>query len=160
MRREENDAGIGGTKRPWRPYWPCRIRKASCGRGLPSIGCGNKRRDKVTRRRPARCSQPNRSSSPDSATAPEGVGNDGLWKALRSSHRPWKSLSRFPHSHRMATARLTSNPPRKELSSVTPPYLFSRLILRLEKTPEDRQIDDVDILICSIPGSPSDSTGV
>src|SRR5438477_12116226 len=29
------------------------------------------------------------------------------WKALRSSHKPWKSLPRFPHFHRTATATLT-----------------------------------------------------
>src|SRR5713226_6057356 len=30
-----------------------------------------------------------------------------MWKALRSSHKPWKSRARFPHFHRAATATLT-----------------------------------------------------
>src|SRR5207253_1359566 len=42
----------------------------------------------------------------------EGYGNDGLWKARKTktqvslaSHSPWKSVSRFPHSHSPDEAR-------------------------------------------------------
>ena len=44
---------------------------------------------------------------------PESGGNDGMWKALRSSPKPWKSLLRFPHFHRTATATLTLKPTQK-----------------------------------------------
>ena|SRR5438477_8496112 len=58
-----------------------------------------------------------------------------MWKALRSSHKPWKSRARFPPFHRTATATLTlKNQLRKEAFLSYQPYLFFRLILRLEKT--------------------------
>src|SRR5438876_12383180 len=85
------------------------------------------------------CSKPNEHSLRSYDAVPEAVEMTASWKALRSSHKPWKSRARFPHFHPTATATLTPNQLRKEALLSCQPYLFSRLILRLEKTPSNRR---------------------
>src|SRR5437588_10316143 len=53
------------------------------------------------------CSKPNEHSLRSYDAVPEAVEMTASWKALRSSHKPWKSRARFPHFHRTATATLT-----------------------------------------------------
>src|SRR5436190_19867572 len=53
------------------------------------------------------CSKPNEHSLRSYDAVPEAVEMTASWKALRSSHQPWKSRARFPHFHRTATATLT-----------------------------------------------------
>jgi hypothetical protein len=65
---------------------------------------------------------------------PEAVEMTARWKALQSSHKPWKSRVRSHISTARRLLHSLSNQLRKEALLNYQPYLFSRLILQLEKT--------------------------
>jgi hypothetical protein len=52
---------------------------------------------------------------------PEAVEMTACWEAPRPSHKPWKSLARFPHFHRTTTATLSqTNSERRHSSAIRP----------------------------------------
>ena len=110
MLRERPSESIVGMRRLGKHLKSWKTPVSICNQVKVWKPCGSKRTRKATPMQRAECKRPNgsysvlfRRSEVPKTTA--GCGNAGAWKTRKTksrfsvvSHRPWKSLLRFPHS--------------------------------------------------------------